>query len=155
MYFFVIKRKRNNSALYDMQNLIVFTGGISMIELYNDNVNIVEISETEWDTFSVHVKTKKFSGKHNFCIEWNFLSQKIKDLENLIEQLCGECVIEDMDSDSYLNFSMKKYGKMTFSGRLGGTHTNNYMVFEFMADQTIVQNLIVFLKTLDKSEAVH
>lgn len=119
-----------------------------MKELYNDSVNMVEIAEATWDTFAIYVKVNNFSGKHNFCIEDNRLYKNIRDLEELSRNLYGEYTIEDMDSDSYLKVTMQKYGKLEFSGRLGGTHNNNYIVFDFIADQTLLQKLTAFLKSI-------
>lgn len=117
-------------------------------QIFNDNLNVVELYDCEWDSFSIYVKSGVFSGRYNFYIELSCLRSNIIELEELSQKLSGEGILEDMDSDSHLKFVMQKYGKLSFSGKLGSSLNNNYVVFEFIADQTLLQNMIEALKKI-------
>ena len=121
----------------------------------------LDIQQTKYGYFAI-VRVEKKNEKYLwdklensadvFRYIFNFMIEKyIEALSNLDNQESGELIIDDMDSDSYLIFEKHKYGQMEISGRLGCTFRDNYLIFKFPADQTIIRNLIDRLKCYMKS----
>ena len=102
-------------------------------------------------TFSVCVNSGLFSGESNFCISFHDLKKGIEQLQNNYKTLSGICRLQDSDSDDFIIFEMQKHGKMIVSGQVGGSHSAQYLVYQFESDQTelekIIKNLLSFLKT--------
>lgn len=100
----------------------------------------------DYENIILDIKTKNYWGRGEFCIPTQNILEHIQSLTLIINSLNGNYKISDMDSDAHLSFDMKLYGKLTVSGQIGGTHTNNCLIFEFEADQTLLQNIVLFLK---------
>ena len=97
----------------------------------------------------VDIKLECFAGRYDFCIEDDNLKTYVKMLQQLNNDLEGEFNFVDMDSDSFILFKMKNYGKMDVSGQLGSFVNGNYLNFSFEADQTLLTSLIGLLESLD------
>ena len=100
------------------------------------------IFSADYGPFGVRIKSDVFSGSYVFCIERENLERDIIKLKELINTLEGIYRLNDMDSDSYVIFEMVKYGKLAIRGMIGGSYSDNYMVFGFEADQTLLTNFI-------------
>ena len=126
--------------------------GVNMAySLFENEETLFDVIPLENGELLIKIRYKDFSGQFAYCIE-NFMIEKyIEALSNLDNQESGELIIDDMDSDSYLIFEKHKYGQMEISGRLGCTFRDNYLIFKFPADQTIIRNLIDRLKCYMKS----
>lgn len=118
--------------------------------IWNDGKNEFKIEDfgrtSCCDEFTVSIKCGIFSGGNDFSVP----IEDIKKIEKInINNLTTNDVvmITDEESDSYINFTvLDNFGKITVSGSIGGSHRDNYMIFKFIADQTILQNLINLFK---------
>ena len=97
----------------------------------------------------VDVKSGHFAGRYDFCIEDENLITYAKRLQKINDNLEGEFNFADMDSDSFILFKMKHYGKMEVSGQLGSFVNGNYLNFLFEADQTLLTSLIGLLQSFE------
>ncbi|MBD3231434.1 hypothetical protein GF322_02110 [Candidatus Dependentiae bacterium] len=98
-------------------------------------------------TFSIKVKSCPFSGKSSFCLSKETVVSTIDKLSEMHENLEGTCDIKDYDTDACLTIKMKKLGNLFIEGQIGGSHQDHFMKFKYIADQTILLNLINVLKT--------
>ena len=99
-----------------------------------------------YEEYLITIRCGIFSGGNYFCetIEDIKLIEKI-NIDNLA--INDVIMIADADSDSHIKFTvLDNLGKIIVSGSIGGSHRNNYMRFKFIADQTILQNLINLFK---------
>lgn len=98
-------------------------------------------------TFEIQVKSGEFSGASNFCISEEKITETIKILNKMHQELKGSCEIRDYDSDAYIVISIcDNLGYAEIFGQIGGSHQDHYMKFKYIADQTILDNLIQIFK---------
>ena len=93
-------------------------------------------------TFSVKVKSGEFAGKSSFCIPEKSINNLTTGFKMMYEELEGQIVINDFDSDAFISFQMKKLGHIVISGQVGGSHQKQYLKFELESDQTILDKMI-------------
>lgn len=111
--------------------------------------NLFENDETIFDVIRlidggilIKIRYNEFKGQFVYYIEDDNITEYVKLLKTLNDEVLGELLITDMDSDSYIKLEKIKNGHMIISGRLGSTFQENYLVFKFPADQTLIPNLI-------------
>lgn len=109
---------------------------------YQSEEYVFSVFNADYGPFGVRIKSDTFSGSYVFCVERENLEHDIIKLKELINTLEGIYRLNDMDSDSYIIFEMMKYGKLAIRGMIGGSYSDNYMVFGFEADQTLLTNFI-------------
>jgi len=88
----------------------------------------------------MHIESYNFSGTHIFCLREDQLEDILVQLNQMISFLSGSCRIPDNDSDSYVILDFEK-NSLKISGQLGGSYSDNFMCFTFLADQTAAQLL--------------
>lgn len=104
-------------------------------------------------TFSVYVHSGGFSGISNFCLSERSLKDAIISLNKLCESLSGMYQINDCDSNDYILFEFLKLGHIKITGQLGGNYNPQYLCFQFISDQTVLQAVIsTFSDMLSKSK---
>jgi len=103
-------------------------------ELYTE----YQLSSELGISFFVFVKSHRFSGYSEFCIDNEVVRERIEELENMHFYLFGECTINDDDSDSFIKIAFIN-NELVVSGQLGGSYNTNFMKFEFYADQTLLK----------------
>ena len=118
------------------------------VTYYTDKVLFV-IDKINTGELHVDIKLGYFAGSYDFCIEDYNLNIYVKNLQQLSNNLYGEFNFRDMDSDSFILFRMKNFGKMEVSGQLGSFINGNYLNFRFEADQTLLTLLIDLLKNIE------
>ncbi len=92
-------------------------------------------------TFSVYIKSFRYSGEYSFCVHYKKITEIIFTLELMNRKLEGEVTLKDTGSDAFVMLSFDPKG-LFVSGQIGGSHEDNYMVFRFKADQVIIGALI-------------
>lgn len=116
----------------------------------NDNAFIIEHLYTveNYCTFKIVIKSGAFKGESNFCIPKEYIVSNLELLKEISFKMQGKFEIKDYDTDANLNFEFKKFGQMDIYGQIGGSHEENYMVFRFNSDQTALNRLFNYLKTI-------
>ena len=89
-----------------------------------------------------------FEGKHSFSFVKDEVSTYIGQLTKMHSDLTGSIEINDSESDSNIVLKMTKYGHVLVHGQIGGTHTENYLTFNYETDQTVLPGFINFMKSL-------
>ncbi len=56
-------------------------------------------------------------------------------------QLRGSSALADNDSDAFIKLTVDGMGRVIVLGRVGGTHADHHMNFEFTTDQTCLRPL--------------
>ena len=98
-------------------------------------------------TFSVAVTSGLFAGEANFCVSSELIEKCIYKLQNIYETLAGICTMNDYDSDDFITFEMQKNGHMIIRGQVGGSHSSQYLVYEFQSDQAELKHIISDLRS--------
>ena len=93
-------------------------------------------------TFITNVISGKFSGSSSFCISKSLLNDAIETLCKMYNELKGIYQMNDYDSDDFVLFEFMQRGHLKISGQVGGSHCNQYLVYEFMTDQTALCEII-------------
>lgn len=101
-------------------------------------------------TFDLTVLSDGFSGTSHFCVRREQLEILCSELSNMHLTLFGTSILEDNDSDSYVEFEIEPYGRLFVSGQVGGTHENHFVKFKFQTDQTCIPSFVQDLKSLLK-----
>ena len=96
-------------------------------------------------TINFKVKSGDFSGSGSFCIKDDEIKNIIYSLQQMQQTLVGKRVIRDFDTDDFIQLSCEKLGHICVNGQLSGSHTENFIRFKYMADQTLLETLIVKL----------
>ena len=117
-------------------------GAAVMCNLFENNDTLFNIIRLSDGGLLIKIRYKDFNGQFVYYIEDDNITEYIKSLKILNNEESGELLITDMDSDSYIKFEKIKHGHMIISGRLGSTFQENYLMFKFPADQTVISNLI-------------
>ncbi len=97
----------------------------------------------DYITFSLRVIWNAFSGESTLCMSRCYIEGKIQELKNLYNKLNGKCCFEDFDSDDFVLFEMKKWGHMLITGQLGGSQNTPFLRYEYYADQTFLNQIIL------------
>ena len=85
-------------------------------------------------TFDLTVRSGKFSGTSHFCIRKDQIEKLCTDLIDMTSSNQGHTKIEDNDSNAFVEFTMSKDGLVHIKGQIGGTHEENYLMYEFSTD---------------------
>lgn len=93
-------------------------------------------------TFNVKVTSGEFSGASNFCLAKEKVKLAIEELSKMYDTLQGSYVIRDNDSDAHMIFEIQKLGHLHVQGQIGGSHEEHLVKFKYVADQTILVELI-------------
>ena len=99
-------------------------------------------------TFAITVVSGKFSGASNFCISENSLADAVLTLREIYNKLSGEYQMNDYNSDDFILFEFEKYGHLKVSGQVGGSHRQQYLVYQFMTDQTVLAEIISSFRSM-------
>ena len=118
------------------------SGANAMYNLFENNDSLFDIMQLSDGGLLIKIRYKDFNGQFVYYIEDDNIVEYIKSLKELNDGDLGELLITDMDSDSYIKLEKIKYGHIIISGQLGSAFQENYLVFKFPADQTVVSNLI-------------
>ena len=92
-------------------------------------------------TFCIKIKNFEFTGERNFCINQIELEKFLKQLEKIYNEMSGCVEFRDIESDSFLAFEFKG-DQVKVNGQLGGSWEENYLVFSFFVDQTILKRMM-------------
>ena len=103
-------------------------------------------------TFDLTVLSNGFSGTSHFCVRCDQIEKMCSDLTTMKQAMSGNTTIEDNDSDASVNFQMKPNGQVIVFGQVGGSHEENYLKFNFQADQTCIEPLLTDFHKLLKNE---
>lgn len=92
-------------------------------------------------TYNITASTNGFSGYCHFCIHENMIQNIILKINSMQDDLCGKIIIEDVESDAFLEVLFQNDMNLFVSGQLGGSYEDNMLKFKFRADQTILGEL--------------
>ncbi len=101
-------------------------------------------------TFDLTVLSDNFSGTSHFCVKRDQLAKMCADLINMQLTLSGTTILEDNDSDGFVEFEIESYGRLNVSGQVGGTHEDHFVKFKFRTDQNCISQFVQDFNTLLK-----
>jgi len=101
-------------------------------------------------TFDLTVLSDSFGGTSHFCVRREQLEKMCDDLINMHITLSGSTILNDNDSDGFVEFEIESNGRLNVSGQVGGTHEEHYVRFKFQTDQTCIKSFVDDFKTLLK-----
>lgn len=101
-------------------------------------------------TFDLMVLSDGFSGTSHFCVRRDQLEKMCVDLTNMHLTLSGTTILDDNDSDGFVEFVMESNGQLNVSGQVGGTHEDHFVKFKFQTDQTCIPPFVQDFKSLLK-----
>lgn len=89
-------------------------------------------------------ENKQFRGCDVFTLFDQFYMDALETMKTIHRSLNGSIRLYDIgaDSDGYVDFEMKKNGKLHVEVRLGATFSTHSLTFEFEADQTLLEPLM-------------
>ena len=99
-------------------------------------------------TFDLTVLSDGFSGTSHFCVRRDQLEKMCADLISMQMKLLGKTILDDNDSDGFVEFEIEPNGQLYVSGQVGGTHEDNYLKFKFQTDQTCINSFVGDFKSL-------
>lgn len=103
-------------------------------------------------TFDLTVLSDGFSGTSHFCVRRDQIENLCADLTNMHFILSGTTILDDNDSDGFVEFEIAPNGQINVSGQVGGSHEQNYLKFSFQTDQTCIESLLIDFHKLLKHE---
>lgn len=103
-------------------------------------------------TFDLTVLSDGFSGTSHFCIRRDQLEKMCDDLTNMQLTLSGTTILDDNDSDGFVEFEIESNGRLNVGGQVGGTHEDHYVKFKFQTDQTCISQFVQDFYTLLKNK---
>jgi len=101
-------------------------------------------------TFDLTVLSDGFSGTSHFCVRRDQIEKMCTDLTNMHSTLTGTTILEDNDSDGFVEFEIESNGRLIVNGQVGGTHEDHYVKFRFQTDQTCILQFVHDFNTLLK-----
>ena len=101
-------------------------------------------------TFDLTVLADGFAGTSHFCVRRDQLEKMCSDLTNMHLTLSGTTILNDNDSDGFVEFEIMLNGRLNVSGQVGGTHEDNFVKFKFKTDQTCIPDFVQDFKNLLK-----
>jgi len=124
-------------------------------EIFNSEQNLLILKHLYtvdgYITFNMKVKSGEYAGASNFCIQRETMISVLSELIKIHDILQGTCDLRDNDSDAYVKIEMEQYGHIRLSGQIGGSHEDNFLKFQFKADQTLITKLIHILQSFIQS----
>lgn len=99
-------------------------------------------------TFNIRVKSGRFAGASNFCIQKEKLVSIAQTLSVMHKELKGCCNINDSDSDAFISIEMDKFGHIYINGQIGGSHEEHFMKFKYTTDQTVLEQFVRLINDL-------
>jgi len=100
----------------------------------------------DYITFTKKVISGMFAGTYGFCLSCDSLKEAVLALSEMYKELKGAYQINDYDSDDYVLFEFAKQGHLKISGQVGGSHNQQYLVYQFMSDQTVLNEIILYFR---------
>jgi hypothetical protein len=105
----------------------------------------------DYYTFQVSASSGGFRGRAHFCVAAWDIRKFIESLRSMLSTLSGTATLIDSDSDAFVEMTVDDSGQVMVRGRVGGTHQEHTMTFEFRTDQTCIGPLITELDCLLES----
>ena len=130
--------KEDTSILWDNGGNKLWLFSVPGVEQYN------YIDGKPCITLGIAYENVSFKGRDIITIFDHYLTETVSLIEGVYESLVGEFRLYDLggDTDCYIDFKMRSLGKLNISGRLGATFSSNSLMFEFEADQTLLNPLL-------------
>lgn len=124
-----------------MGDVIIMGNSFCIYQAKHTELNVEHLYTVDKNaTYLISVRVHDFSGSYMFCILDEDIENYVITLGELENFIKGECEILDSDSDSYIKIMIANKN-LEVSGRLGGSHEENFMKYSFPADQTILKLL--------------
>ena len=101
-------------------------------------------------TFIVKVISGMFSGASSFCISESSLKDAISSLNKMYDSDAGVYRMNDYDSDDFISVEFQKLGHLCFAGQVGGSHRQQCLKYQFVADRSVLSSLISGLQSMIK-----
>jgi hypothetical protein len=101
-------------------------------------------------TFDLTVLSDGFGGTSHFCVRRDQLEKMCADLTNMHLAISGTAILDDNDSDGFIEFEIEPNGGLNVSGQVGGTHEDHFVKFKFQTDQTCIPQFVQDFKSLLK-----
>ena len=92
-------------------------------------------------TYYVRIRNFDFSGANTFCVDQTELENMIQQIKKMSNNLSGCVDFRDIDSDSFLHFAFEG-NRIRVNGQLGASWNEEYLVFAFFVDQTILNRIL-------------
>ena len=137
-------RHRNRHRMIEIDNIIELKTNTKTERLSFATRYLVQINFT----FDLTVLSGGFSGTSHFCVRRDQLEKMCVNLTNMKLTLAGTTILDDNDSDGFVEFEIEPNGRLNVNGQIGGTHEENYLNFKFQTDQTCINNFVLDFKSL-------
>jgi hypothetical protein len=85
-------------------------------------------------TFDLTVKSDTFLGTAHFCVRKDQIKKLCDDLTKMLSSKYGKTIIDDNDSNAFIEFEINDIGRVFINGQVGGSHEENFMKFKFSTD---------------------
>ena len=105
----------------------------------------------QYYTFQMSAISGSFRGSAHFCVATWDIRKFIASLQSMLSTLSGTATLTDSDSDALVEMTVNEMGHVMVRGRVGGTHEEHTMTFEFRTDQTCIEPFISELDCLLKT----
>ena len=99
-------------------------------------------------TFTVRVQSGEFSGASSLCMPKSSFQDAISSLNDMYNNLKGTYQINDCDSDDFIQFEFLDLGHIKVSGQVGGSHREQFLNYQFVTDQTVLNSIISDFKRM-------
>jgi hypothetical protein len=99
-------------------------------------------------TFSLTVLSDGFSGTSHFCVRRDQLDEMCVNLTRMHSSLSGATILEDNDSDAFVEFQIEQNGRLNVTGQIGGSHEDQSVKFKFQTDQTCIPTFVNDFRSL-------
>lgn len=99
-------------------------------------------------TFDLTVLSEGFAGTSHFCVRKDQIDKMCVDLINMHSTLQGSTILEDNDSDAFVEFEIEPNGRLYVCGQVGGTHEEHFVKYKFQTDQTCIPYFVKDFKCL-------
>jgi hypothetical protein len=103
-------------------------------------------------TFDLTVLSDGFRGTSHFCVRRDQLEKMCVDLTEMQIKLSGKTILDDNDSDGFVEFEIEPNGQLIVSGQVGGTHEDHFVKFKFQTDQTCIPTFVQDFQSLLKNQ---
>ena len=93
-------------------------------------------------TFDLTVKSDAFLGTAHFCVRKEQIEYICDDLKKMLSYKFGTTIIDDNDSNAFIEFEINDLGRVFINGQVGGKQEDNFMKFKFSTDNIATDKFV-------------
>jgi hypothetical protein len=103
-------------------------------------------------TFVLTVLSNGFGGTEHFCVRRDQLEKLCADLDEMHYSLSGKTILEDNESDAFVEFTIESNGHLIVKGQVSGSYRDHSVIFKFHTDQTCIPDFTQRFNLLLKNQ---